>query len=202
MLAAVREASQHETMLRHVRLHLEGEFPAGEDDYDEVTAALNARLVGLAGELMRQLTRDDAASSFREAASGLAHMLAEIDAADQHLQQHLTAEAKEARLAGRQAFADFKERLFQKLQLAIEESAWDDADKSFQCLKAAAMGSAEEQTSVEERLKGQSLVSGCLIGCSEGAGQSMIAAIIALHCCHHSPPEHPIYDGFYVSLLV
>ena len=188
----VREASQHETMLRHVRVHLEGEFPAGEDDYDEVTVELNARMGGLAHALMRQLTGDDAASSFEEAAGALAQMLAEIDAADQHLRQHLTAEAKEARLASRQAFADFKERMFQKLQLAIEESTWDDAGKSFQCLKAAAMGSAEEQKSVEARLEGQSLIAGL------DAGRARLGS----DCCHHSPPEHPIYNGLSVPFLV
>ena len=157
LLAAVREASQNKTMLRHVRVYLEGEFPVGEDDYADVTAALNERLIALADALTRQLTRDDAASSFEEAAGSLTQMLAEIDSGEEHLQQHLTGEAKEARLGCRRAFHDFKELAFHNLQKAIDLSTWDDAGKLFRCLKAAAMGTAEEKRTVEARLEGQNI---------------------------------------------
>ena len=40
LLDAIQRGSQNETMLRHVRLCLEGEHPAGENDYNEVTTAM------------------------------------------------------------------------------------------------------------------------------------------------------------------
>ena len=51
LLDAIRDSSKNETMLRHVSVQLEGEYPAGENDYKEVTSELNRCSMALAKEL-------------------------------------------------------------------------------------------------------------------------------------------------------
>jgi len=155
LLESVKAASQNESMLHHVRLHLEREFlnqfQAGEEDYQVVTSQLNLCLITLANELNGKFTRDEAASTFEQEAM----ILDKIDTAEHLLNEHLTVQAKEARLTCRQTVAEFKERTFKQLQDVVENSEWKDADMLFKCMTAASMGSAEEKKSVQSRLEGQ-----------------------------------------------
>ena len=147
LLNIIQAASQNETILQRV---LEG-----AEEYTSVKWALNACLVKLADELKVKLEREDAAANFEARAGELAKMLDKIDAADQHLGEHVSAEFKESRLACRRTFAEFKDRTFKALQEAVENSTWDEAHWLFKCMKAASMGSSEEKTTVESRLEGQ-----------------------------------------------
>lgn len=151
LLESVKAASQNESMLHHVRLHLEREFQTGEEDYQVVTSRLNLCLITLANELNDKFTRDEAASTFEQEAM----ILDKIDIAEHLLKEHLTVQTKEARQTCRQTVAGFKERTFKQLQDAVKNSEWKAADMLFKCMTAASMGSAEEKKSVQSRLEGQ-----------------------------------------------
>lgn len=153
LLDAIQRGSQNETMLRHVRLRLEGEHPAGENDYNEVTTAMDGSLIKLAHELRMKYTADDAVSIFEQRAIAMSSTLAQIDDAGEYLKHHLTQQARDAMSACREAFTKFKDDEIEHLRLVVDRRDWESASVLFKCLKNAEnMGSMEEKHNVEKRL--------------------------------------------------